>query len=220
MPCPLEGKEGLKGMKKLPLVINAELFIESMDYKPARARSKILGARHGDFIIIDDPVLQLSDRLFSKLTGRIHCSYLHEGEIYDFRSTVRKNMDDSFSLIDYPQTFQQTKLRAHLRIHVNIETRLMVGKDHEGLKVTMTDISTGGCKITIPYLYGLAIGIQCGLSFTLPDNRNIVNLRGTIRNVRMMKLKKRMEIGVSFGEPAPELEKIASFCHFCSFFQV
>jgi c-di-GMP-binding flagellar brake protein YcgR len=207
-------------MKKLPLVINAELFIESMDYKPARARSKILGARHGDFIIIDDPILQFSDRLFTKLTGRIHCSYMHEGEVYDFLSTVRKHMADSFSLIDYPQTFQQTKLRAHLRINVNIETRLMVGQEQDGLKVTMTDISAGGCKLTISYLYGVAIDTPCGLSFTLPDNRDIVNLRGTIRNVRMMKLQKRTEIGVSFLETGTELDKIASFCHFCSFFQV
>jgi c-di-GMP-binding flagellar brake protein YcgR len=207
-------------MKKLPLVINAEIFIESTDYKPARARSKILGARHGDFIIIDDPILQFSNRLFTKLTGRIHCSYMHEGEIYDFLSTVRKNMDDRFSLIDYPQTFQQTKLRAHVRIHVNIETHLMVRQEPGGLKVTMTDISTGGCRLTVPYLYGMAMDTPCGLSFTLPDNKNIVNLRGTIRNVRLMKLQKRTEMGVSFVEPEAELEKIASFCHFCSFFQV
>jgi c-di-GMP-binding flagellar brake protein YcgR len=207
-------------MKKLPLVINAELFIESTEYRPARARSKIIGARHGDFIIIEDPVLQFSDRLFSKLTGQIHCSYIHEGEVYDFLSNVRKHMDERFSLIDYPQAFKQTKLRAHPRIHVNIETRLMVGKDQEGLQIIMTDISAGGCKLMIPYLYGVAVDTPCGLSFTLPDNSNIVDLRGTIRNVRLMKLQKRTEIGVSFLEPAEELGKIASFCHFCSFFQV
>jgi hypothetical protein len=205
-------------MKKLPLVINTELLIESIDHKPARTRSKILGARHGDFIIIEDPILQLSDRLFSKLTGRIHCSYMHEGEIFDFLSTVRKHMDESFSLVDYPQAFRQTKLRAYPRIHVNIETRLVVRQEHEGLNVIMTDISIGGCKLTVPYLYGVAMDDPCGLSFTLPDNRNIVNLKGKIRNVRMMKLQKRTEIGVSFVEPSAELEKIASFCHFCSFF--
>jgi c-di-GMP-binding flagellar brake protein YcgR len=205
-------------MKKLPLVINTELLIESIEYKPARAKSKILGARHGDFIIIEDPILQLSDRLFSKLTGRIRCSYMHEGEIYDFLSTVRKHMEEKFSLIDYPQAFQQIKLRAHFRIHVNIETNLVAGKERDGLNITMTDISAGGCKLSIPYLYGVAIDTPCGLSFTLPDNRNIVNLRGKIRNVRMMKLQKRTEIGVSFLEPAEEMQKIATFCHFCSFF--
>jgi c-di-GMP-binding flagellar brake protein YcgR len=205
-------------MKKLPLIINAELLVESLDHKPARAKSKILGARHGDFILIEDPILQFSDRLFSKLTGRIHCSYMHEGEVYDFLSSVRKHMDESFTLIEYPQAFQQTKLRAHLRIHVNIETRMVVGKEQDGLNVIMTDISAGGCKLTVPYLYGVAIDAPCGLSFTLPDDRNIVNLRGTIRNVRMMKLQKRTEMGVSFLEPAAEFEKIASFCHFCSFF--
>jgi c-di-GMP-binding flagellar brake protein YcgR len=205
-------------MKKLPIVISTELLIESIDHKPARTKSKILGARHGDFIIIEDPVLQLSDRLFSKLTGRIHCSYIYDGEIYDFISTVKKHMDESFSLIDYPQTFRQTKLRAYPRIHVNIETRMVVGQEKDGLKVIMTDISVGGCKLTVPHLYGVAIDAPCGLSFTLPDNRNISNLRGKIRNVRMMKLRKKTEIGISFVEPRAELEKIATFCHFCSFF--
>jgi c-di-GMP-binding flagellar brake protein YcgR len=205
-------------MKKLPLFISTELLIESIDHKPARTKSKILGARHGDFIIIEDPVLQLSDRLFTKLTGKIHCSYMHEGEIIDFLTTVRRHMDESFSLIDYPKDFRQTKLRAYPRIHVNIETRLVVAKMQDGIAAIMSDISVGGCKLTIPYLFGAAIDAPCSLSFTLPDNRNVTNLKGMIRNVRMMKLKKRTEIGVSFVEPGTELEKIASFCHFCSFF--
>jgi hypothetical protein len=103
---------------------------------------------------------------------------------------------------------------------VNIETRLVVGREQDGLEVIMTDISEGGCKLAVPYLYGVAIDAPCGLSFTLPDNRNVSNLRGKIRNVRMMKLQKRTEIGVSFVEPSAELEKITSFCHFCSFFAV
>jgi c-di-GMP-binding flagellar brake protein YcgR len=207
-------------MKKLPLEIDTDLFIEAVDHKPARAKSKILGARHGDFIIIDNPVLQFSHRLFTQFTGRILCTYLHEGNSYDFLSSVRKHLDEGLSLIDYPQEFRKTGLRAHHRIHVNIDAHMVIDQQRDPLNVTLTDLSAGGCKLVIPYLWGVAAGTGCTLSFTLPDNRNIVGLRGMIRNVRMMKLKKRTEIGMSFLEPASELEKVRQFCHFCLFFQV
>ncbi len=184
-------------MKKLPLEIDTDLFIEAVDHKPARAKSKILGARHGDFIIIDNPVLQFS-----------HIS------------NVRKHLDEGLSLIDYPQKFQQTGLRAHHRIHVNIEAHMEIDQQRDPLKVILTDLSAGGCKLVIPFLWGVAAGTGCTLSFTLPDNRNIVGLRGMIRNVRMMKLKKRTEIGMSFLQPASELEKVRQFCRFCLYFQV
>jgi hypothetical protein len=207
-------------MKKLPLVIDSELFIESIDYKPACAKSKILGARHGDFIIIENPIVHFSERLFGKLTGNIGCKFSQEGDVYEFTSSVRAYMDENFTLIDYPQTFQQKRLRLHPRIRVNIETRLLFDGDRDPLTVTMLDIGVGGCKLALPSLYGLAGDTTCRLSFSLPDNSKVENLRGKIRSVRMLKLAKRTEIGMTFLEPASELAKVASFCNFCLFFEV
>jgi c-di-GMP-binding flagellar brake protein YcgR len=207
-------------MKRLPLVINTEMFIQSVEHKIARAKSRILGARHGEFIIIDTPILQFSDRLVGQLKGEIQCKFTQEGDVYDFLSTVLKHMDEGVSLIAYPQTFQQTRLRTFPRIRVNIETRLAVAEKGDTLTVNMTDISAGGCKLEIPYLYGVAPDTACTLSFTLPDNRDIENLKGAIRNIRMIRLRQRTELGVSFLEPASEMDKIASFCRFCMFFEV
>jgi hypothetical protein len=207
-------------MKKLPLVINTETFIQSVDHKLASAKSRILGARHGDFIILDNPVLHFCDRLFSKLTGNIRCNYMLDGEVYDFLSVVLRHTEEKLCLIEYPRTFEHNRLRSHPRIRVNIETRLLVGRGPDPVPVTMADISAGGCRITVPYLFGVAANTQCVLSFTLPDNNDVENLKGMICNLRMMKLGRKTEIGIKFLEPASELAKIASFCRFCLFFEV
>lgn len=207
-------------MKKLPLLVSTEIFIKSLDHKLARARSKILGGRHGDLIIIENPVLEFSHRLTSHLTGRIQCNFTLEGEVYDFFSRVRKHTEDGFCLIDYPLSFQQTHLRSHPRIRVNIETLLLVQQQREAVTVMMTDISLGGCKLTFPYLFGAAPETSCILSFSLPDGKDIENLKGIVRSNRMMKLRKKTEVGISFVEPDTEIEKVASFCRFCMFFEV
>jgi hypothetical protein len=207
-------------MKKLPLVIETELSIESIEHKLARVKSRILGARHGDFIIIEIPTLRFSDRLFSRLTGRIRCSLMQEGDVYDFLSSVQKSLDNGLCLIDYPQSFQLTRLRAHPRIRVSIETRLLISRERDTLKALMTDIGVGGCKLALPWLYGIDEDTPVTLSFTLPDDSDIENLKGMVRSVRISKLAKRTEIGVTFLEPPAELAKVASFCQFCLFFEV
>jgi c-di-GMP-binding flagellar brake protein YcgR len=207
-------------MRKLPLVIGSDLFVESIDHKLARVGSRILGARHGDFIIIEIPTVQFSERLFSKLTGRIRCRLTQEGEVYDFLSKVQKHLDDGLCLIDYPGSFQQTTLRAHPRIRVSVETRLVINRERDTLEATMIDIGSGGCKLVLPSLRGIAQDTPVTLSFTLPDGSDIENLKGTVRNVRIAKLAKRTELGVSFLDPPSELAKVASFCHLCSFFEV
>jgi c-di-GMP-binding flagellar brake protein YcgR len=206
-------------MKKLPLVIDTELFIQSVDHKLTTVKSKILGARRGDFIIIETPVLHFSDRLFSRLTGAIRCSFTVEGEACNFLSTVLKHTEEGFCLIEYPRTFEITALRSHPRIRVNIETRMDIGPQRETLTATMVDISAGGCRLTVPYLLGVTVNTPCVLSFILPDNQEVEHLEGTICSLRTRKLRKSTEIGIKFFEPTSELEKIATFCGFCSFFE-
>jgi len=60
----------------------------------------------------------------------------------------------------------------------------------------------------------------CAVSFTLPGDKNVKNLKGTICNTRMTKLGKKTELGIKFLDPASELEKIAEFCRFCLYFDV
>jgi c-di-GMP-binding flagellar brake protein YcgR len=207
-------------MQKLPLEIGDIIFLQSLENRAAKAQSRILGARHGDFIIIENPVMHFSDRLFSKLSGNIHCQYTHEGDIYDFQSRVRTYIKEGFALIDYPNSFTQTQLRQHHRIRVNLETRLSLPRERDIISADMTDVSAGGCQLVVPSLLEVAKGTQCAMSFVLPDATQINKLTGTIRNVRLMKAERSTELGVEFAEPQEMLVKIQAFCRFCLFFEV
>jgi c-di-GMP-binding flagellar brake protein YcgR len=207
-------------MKKLPIVVDTELFIQSIEHKLVRVNSRILGARHRDFIIIEHPVLQFSNRLSSEVSGRIQCKFILNGDSYDFYSRVREHSNAGFSLIDYPLIFEQTSLRANQRISVNIETHFAIENKRDLITVIMADISAGGCKLVIPWLSAVTPDTLCTLNIPLPHGKVVENLRGRTRQVQMLKLAKRTELGVMFLEPASELEKVASFCQFCSFFLV
>jgi c-di-GMP-binding flagellar brake protein YcgR len=214
---------GLKGlictMEKLPLEIGSVIFVQSMENKAVKAKSTVIGARHGDFVIIEDPVVHFSDRLFSKLTGDIQCQYLYEGDLYEFTSKVRYYGKEAYAVIDYPAQFRQTQLRKHHRIRVNIETKIKVQKERDMITGVMTDISSGGCQLTIPSMLLLAKGTECSLSFVLPDNTHIESVSGVIRSIKLDKRSNSSEIGLQFIQDQEQLDKIISFCRFCMFFE-
>ena len=205
-------------MKRLPIVVDTEVLIQSIEHKLVRVKSKILGARHRDFIIIEQPVLQFSHRLFSEVSGRIQCEFLLNGDTYNFYSRIREHSTAGFSLIDYPSMFDRNSLRANQRISVNIESHLIIEKKRDLIKAMMADISVGGCKLIIPWFSAVAPDTLCTLNIPLPHGKYVENLRGRTRQVQVRKLAKRTEVGVMFLDPVSELEKIASFCQFCSFF--
>lgn len=207
-------------MKRVPIIVDTELLVQSVQHKLTRAKSKILGARHGDFIIIEHPLLQFSDRLSGEIRGEILCRFSLDGDDYTFASRVREHLKAGFSLIDYPSTFEQVSLRAALRVRVNLETRLEIEKQRDSMTVGMVDISAGGCKLEVPQLFAVAPGTRCTVTFSLPDGKSIEALKGTIQNVKVLRLPKTTELGVRFLEPSSELEKVRSFCDFCQFFQV
>jgi c-di-GMP-binding flagellar brake protein YcgR len=207
-------------MDTLPLTINEEIVVQSIKDRALRVRSRILGARLREFIIINYPAYRLSERLTGELEGQIECRFVHEGTVYGFLSKIRKHMTDGITLIDYPEAFQELPLRKHDRIRVNIETQLFLPRESTPLKVVMNDISMGGCKITIPALFAMTSDSTFLIRFTLPNNDDIDNLRVQVRSVRQKRLRKQTEVGLSFVEPLEDILKISSFCHFCMFFDV
>jgi hypothetical protein len=207
-------------MQKLPLEIGEIIFLQSLENRAAKAQSRILGARQGDFIIIENPVMLFCDRLFSKLSGRINCQCTHEGAVYDFQSRVRSYLQEGFVLIDYPSTFSQPQMGEQLRVRVNLETRLSLPGEHDVLSATITDINAGGCQLAVPSLLELAEGVACTMSFVLPDGTQINKLTGIIRRVLVEGMERSTELRVEFAEPPELLAKIQAFCRFCLFFEV
>ena len=206
-------------MEKLPLEIGSAMFVQSLENKAVKAKSSIIGARHGDFIIIENPVIHFSDRLFSKLTGDIQCQYLHQGDLYEFTSKIRYYGKEDFAVIDYPTQFRQTQLRKHHRIRVNIETKVKVLKERDIILGLMTDISSGGCQLTVASILLLAKDTECSLSFVLPDNAQVEGIKCVMRSIKLDKRNNSSEVGLQFVQDQEQLNKIINFCRFCMFFE-
>lgn len=208
-------------MKKLPIHVGTEIFIRPVKNQSVQARSSILGAKHGDFLIIGDPVVRYSDRLFAKLSGEVNCRYLYDGELYDFDSRVRKSLQYELTLLEYPSDFAVHALRKHPRIRVNIETMVTPETDRQNpMRAYITDISEGGCCVVASVLYAFEKDSVCFLDFTLPDKAEVVGCKAKILKVKFSKLEGSTEIGLQFTGSPDQMSTISSFCHFCSFFEV
>jgi c-di-GMP-binding flagellar brake protein YcgR len=208
-------------MKKLPIFVGTEIYLRLVKNQAIQAKSRILGARHGDFLIIEHPIVRYSDRLFAKISGEVVCRYVHDGELYDFTSQVRKSTEDGLTLIDYPSEFEVHALRKHPRIRVNIEAVFTPEEDlDQKIKGNITDISEGGCCIVFGALFAFAKNDVGFLDFSLPDKAQITALRSNILKIKHSRLDGTTELGLQFLGPPKQMETVSSFCHFCSFFEV
>lgn len=207
-------------MEKLPLVVEADIVIRSLEQKILKAKSKILGGRHGDFILIERPIVPFGERLEAHFEGDFVCTFLHEGEIYRFQSRLRSFVGDDLAIIEYPQQFEFEQLRKHHRISVNIDCHLHMNGVRGSVGGTIQDISEGGCSLSIGQLIPIALNTPCTARFILPDNQVVEDISAKVRSVRYHKLHKVTEVGVQFLSPDEELAKIVSFCQYCLFFKV
>lgn len=206
-------------MKKLPLVIDSQIFLRSIEQKGIKTASRILGARHGDFILIEQPVFRITDRFYAT-PEEFLCTFSDEGDVYHFQSRIQKTIGGGLTFIDYPEEFQVEAIRKHHRIQVNIEVHISIQELKEQVKGMMKDISEGGSFVSLPVLIPVAKNMKCSIDFTLPDNQNITGLTALVRQVQFRKLRKTIDLGLEFTGPPVEIAKLRSFCQFCMFFKV
>jgi c-di-GMP-binding flagellar brake protein YcgR len=207
-------------MKKLPLYIERQLTIRSMSEKNLKANVRVLGARHGEIIIIDDPFCHLNERLSVPIEGDIMCQLFHEGDMYRFQSRVLRGLGEGITIIAYPERVVAEAIRRHHRIQVNIETRFRLEDTKEAYRVTMLDISEGGCFIVVPQLIHVMENALCHLKFSLPDKQKITDLAGRVRTMHFLALKRTTGLGLQFTGPPGEVNKVSAFCDYCMFFKV
>lgn len=216
----LKGSFYTKEKLELPLAIGREIMVQWPEHQVVRIKSTVLGSRKKDFIITEPLLYRLNDRLFYRPFGTIECHYFNEGELYEFTSQVIKHFSEGFTLIAYPETFSVTTLRKHVRIRVNIETRLQTSERENPILGNMIDISERGCQLIFPQIHVIPKNTRCRLSFVLPDNTQVEKVVGVVRNIKVRRIARQTTIGFHLVGPDEEMKKIASFCHFCMFFDV
>jgi c-di-GMP-binding flagellar brake protein YcgR len=208
--------------KKLPLQLDSELAIHSASSSAHHARSKILGAVLNDFIMIEEPVFSISDRLAAVVEDDYVCSFCQEGFLYKFTSRRRQAIMRGIIAIDYPSEYEVRQLRKHHRVKVNIAAQLEVafGDEGEPIRGNMKDISDGGCLVVLPTIVSFMKGTPASLTFTLPDDQVVKALKCKVMNIHHSHIKRCTGIGLNFSEPETELGKVRKFCDFCKRFRV
>jgi c-di-GMP-binding flagellar brake protein YcgR len=208
--------------KRLPLQLDSELAIHSASNVAHYAKSKVLGAVQNDFIMIEEPVFTISDRLSAVVEGDYLCSFLLDGFLYKFMSRRRQVIMKNIIAIDYPDQFEVQQLRKHHRIKVNIATQfdVVLGDENESIRGNMKDISEGGCLLVLGRLASFLKGSRASITFTLPDDQVVKGLKCTLLNIQHFHIKRCTGIGMRFSGPDTELAKVYKFCSFCKRFRV
>ncbi len=207
-----------KTMEVLPVPVNAEIHLRSRDRRVPKVAVKILGARHGEFIMIDNPVARLNERFTIEIEGDVLCWFSHDGVIYGFQSKIQERLSRNMALLEYPLLVQTKKTRRHRRIRVDIEASLAVDGLRQAVRTIMEDVSEGGCNLSAPPLIPVTPGTDCKLDFALPDGQGVSALKCEIQRINQVKTRKVAKLGMRFVEPAEELLKVASFCRFRTLF--
>ena len=207
-------------MKKLPLTIECDLAIVAAHDKRLKTKSRILGAKHGDFILIEEPVFRVNERLSASPEGKYICMFFHDGEVYRFRTKVKQTLGGGLMLVDYPAAFEVEAVRKFHRVQVNVEARFQLAFASDTQSAIVSDISEGGACTVVSGLLHVSQNMGCKLDFTLPDKQNVVGLEAKIRSIQHSTLKKTTELGLQFCGPSEQIAKIAAFCRYCMFFKV
>lgn len=205
---------------ELPLRLGGELLVRSLVNPAEMAKCKLVGAIHGDFLLITEPVIRINDRLTAFIEGTFSCSYFTSGFLYAFQSRCRRLVMDGVMCIEYPTRWEIKQLRKHRRIRVNIETEFRGPAITTPLYADMTDISSGGCRLLFHPTVGLVQGMYGVITFTLPNEQLIRRMKCQVMNASHFKSRETTEVGVKFIGPAMEVDKVTAFCEFCMFFEI
>jgi c-di-GMP-binding flagellar brake protein YcgR len=210
----------VRKVTRIPLKIDDEIMVRSSAIVAHRTKSRIIGAVHGDFILIQEPVVVISERLLAIFDHIFECSYFTEGYRYNFLSRYRRHVLRDIVCIEYPKEVDLHQIRKHRRIKVNIETKFAVLGAPNWFSAEMADISEGGCRLILESKETLTKGMRVLLVFRLPNEDVVDELRAVVMRSMSIEGSEATEVGLSFSGPQSELAKISNFCGFCMFFDV
>lgn len=204
----------------IPFNFGTSLRIRSVEDPALKAQTTVVGILQNIAIIVEDPVFSTEDRITGRVGGDILCAYLVNGCLFKFKSRFGQVLVEDFVCIDYPKSFEAQQLRMHPRIRVNLEVVSVIGKEGKLINGDIKDISEGGCRLRLPGVIPLTVGVPVCITFELPNDDSVENLECTIMNIRHIQEEKRTDLGLKFSGPDSELSVVKKFCEMCMYFRV
>jgi c-di-GMP-binding flagellar brake protein YcgR len=205
---------------QIPLKIDDAILVRSLTNMAHTAKSRVVGAVQGKFILITEPTVNINGRIWAVLDEAFLCSYFSDGSLYTFRSRYQRRLIDDIVSIDYPSEAEIRQVRKHRRISVNIETQCAMPGIRETVSADMTDISLGGCRLLFEHRLPVKKGAELYLTFNLPNEAFVTGLRSMVMRIDRNPENDTAEVGLSFSGPRGEIAKISNFCEFCMFFDL
>ena len=198
--------------RKLKLNVGLEIVVKSVLTKEEiRLIGTVLGWEKDNLIII-----KLKDRTNVQYfaNGRsILVGFVNEGVVYGFNSKVIMNIvikGLSLFIFEYPEKLEVFPLRKEERIAVFINGTfsLVNAKKQASYDCEIKDINNGGCAITTSK--ELPGGENILLSFSIPTQGEIKDLRGEIVNVREQE-EDEFGYGIKFNGDENQIKIISGF---------
>ncbi len=205
---------------RIPFKIGDEVMVNSLAIAAHRTKSRIVGAVHGDFILIQEPIVVINERLSAIFDHVFECSYFTEGHRYNFLSRYRSHVLKGIICIEYPKEVDVHQIRKNRRLRVNIETKCAVFGSPNWFPADMVDISQGGCRLFLKSKAAITKRIKVLLLFTLPNEDVVNELRAIVVRSAPVKDSEATEVSLSFSGPSSELAKVSRFCEFCMYFDL
>jgi c-di-GMP-binding flagellar brake protein YcgR len=205
---------------RIPFRIDDEIMVSSLAIAAHRTKSRIVGAVHGDFILIQEPIVVINERLSAIFDHVFECSYFTEGYRYNFLSRYRSHVLSDIICIEYPKEVDVHQIRKHRRIKVNIETKYAVFGTPNWFSAHMVDISHSGCRLVLKSKVAIKKGMRVLMVFNLLNEDVVNELRAVVVRSWPIKGSEATNVGLSFTGPAGELAKISRFCEFCIYFDM
>ena len=208
----------MSNFKKIPFQLGSDLVVRSPSNPAHKTKSKVVGVVENSFVIIETPIFAISDNISAIVEGMIICSYAFEGYLFTFNSQFQKHFSKNIICIDYPHEFDVEQVRKYPRIRVNLDVEVVL--DEQKITGRIRDISEDGCLLELPKMVSVFRGIEVSVTFTLPNDELVKDLRCRVRNTKVFQLRKYTALGVMFLEPRTEIQKVEELCRFCMRFKV
>ncbi|MGA2025510.1 MAG: PilZ domain-containing protein [Syntrophobacteraceae bacterium] len=205
---------------RIPFRIDDAIMVCSLANTSQMARTRIIGAVHGKYILITEPTAKINDRIWAVLDREFLCSYFNNGFLHIFHSKYRRHLTEDVVCIDYPIKVQVRQIRKYRRIKVNIGTECTVCGTVDVLSAEMVDISQDGCRLILNQSDRITKGTNLSLTFELPNYASVSGLQTVVARTSRTQDNQATEVGVSFSGPDSEISKVSNFCEFCTFFDV
>jgi len=204
---------------RVPLRIDDAIVVRTLTGPTRMASCRIVGALHNKFILITEPAVKINERVSAILDESFLCSYFCDGYLYTFESSYGNRFMNDIVSIEYPGEVAVRRIRKDRRIKVNIETKVVVCDSGESFAADMRDISRGGCCLAAEQPVPVAEGSTVLLTFGLPNEAFISDLKAVAVRVRGLKNSEGIQVGLSFQDQGNEIGKVADFCEFCMYFE-